>query len=144
MGAVFDADCRAFDHAIARPGEGVGHRLVERVGRRGGDVGADALLQDGRRLWLFGDTLRGGQAGPTYVRNSMLVTDEKCIRAVVPESGGALIPDRTGAGENPVGYWPMSTVVDERAGYDLLYVTTQRVRTTGSDASSLIEPSGRS
>lgn len=101
---------------------------------RGGDVGADALLQDGRRAWLFGDTLQDGVAGSGYVRNSMLVTDEKCIRAVVPESGGALIPDRTGAGENPVGYWPMSTVVDERAGYDLLYVTTQRVRTTGSDA----------
>lgn len=101
---------------------------------RGGDVGADALLQDGRRLWLFGDTLRGGQAGPTYVRNSMLVADDRCLRAVLPKSGGALIPDRAGSGDNPVGYWPMSTIVDRRTGYDLVYVTTQRVQTTGSDA----------
>lgn len=101
---------------------------------RGGDVGADALLQDGRRAWLFGDTLREGPAGPRYVRNSMLVTDKRCIRAVVPEAGGALVPDRARPGESPVGYWPMSTVVDHRTGYDLLYVTTQRVRTTGSDA----------
>ena len=113
------------------------NRIAEMRGTddfRGGDVGADALLQDGRRAWLFGDTLQDGVAGSSYVRNSMLVTDQKCIRAVVPEDDGALIPDRSGGGESPVGYWPMSTVVDERAGYDLLYVTTQRVRTTGSEA----------
>ncbi|WP_068249570.1 DUF4185 domain-containing protein [Janibacter corallicola] len=113
------------------------NRIAEMRGTdefRGGDVGADALLQDGRRAWLFGDTLREGVAGSRYVRNSMLLTDKECIRAVVLESDGALIPDRPGGGENPVGYWPMSTVVDRRAGYDLLYVTTQRVRTTGSDA----------
>lgn len=113
------------------------NRIAEMRGTddfRGGDVGADALLQDGRRAWLFGDTLQDGVTGSSYVRNSMLVTDEECIRAVVPEDGGALIPDRSGGGESPVGYWPMSTVVDERAGYDLLYVTTQRVRTTGSEA----------
>lgn len=101
---------------------------------RGGDVGADALLQDDRRVWLFGDTLRGGTTGPTYVRNSMLVTDGRCLRAVVPATGGALIPDRPGGGDHPVGHWPMSTLVDHRTGYDLLYVTTQRVRTTGSGA----------
>lgn len=113
------------------------NRIAEMRGTddfRGGDVGADALLQDGRRAWLFGDTLQDGVTGSSYVRNSMLVTDEECIRAVVPEDDGALIPDRSGGGESPVGYWPMSTVVDERAGYDLLYVTTQRVRTTGSEA----------
>lgn len=68
---------------------------------RGGDVGADTLLRDGRRLWLFGDMLRGGQAGPTYVRNSMLVADDRCLRAVLPKSGGALIPDRAAAGTTP-------------------------------------------
>lgn len=101
---------------------------------RGGDVGADALLQDGRRVWLFGDTIQDGSAGPGGVRNSMLITDDRCIRAVVPEGGGALIPDRADGTGPRTGYWPMSVVVDHRTGYDLLYITTQRVRTTGSGA----------
>ena len=101
---------------------------------RGGDVGASAQLQDDRRVWLFGDTLQDGRMGTRFVRNSMLLTDDECIQAVVPGGGGALIPDRSGDGGRPVGYWPMSTVVVPRAGYDLLYVTTQRVRTTGTEA----------
>lgn len=102
---------------------------------RGGDVGADALLQDGRRVWLFGDTLRDGSTGRGYVRNSMLLVDQECIAAVVPGSGGAIIPNRAGrTGTDPVGYWPMSVLALPRAGYDLLLVTTQRVRTTGTGA----------
>lgn len=94
---------------------------------QGGDVGASAELQDGRALWLFGDTLRSaGTPGGQFVRNSMIVVEDGCLRIVVPEGGGAIVPDR----RDGVGYWPMSVVVLPRPGYDLVTVTAQRVRTT--------------
>ncbi|GGO73641.1 DUF4185 domain-containing protein [Nocardioides deserti] len=96
---------------------------------RGGDVGAQAELQDGRRLWVFGDTLRGTGGEERFVRNSMLVVEPGCLRVVVPAGGGAVIPDR----DREVGYWPMSVVVDGRPGYDLVTVTAQRVRSTDRD-----------
>ena len=92
----------------------------------GADVGADVGLADGRRLWLFGDTLREN-AG--LVRNSMLVADDRCLHAVVPEDGGAVIPDRP---QSQVGYWPMSAVAISLPGYDLVPVWTERVRQQGS------------
>ena len=96
---------------------------------QGADVGADVLLQDGRRLWVFGDTLRGRNTdGPRFVRNSMLVFDDRCANVVIPPGGGALVPDRS----DGVGYWPMSIAKVERAGYDLVGVGLQRVR--GDDA----------
>jgi len=106
---------------------------------QGGDVGADTELQDGRRLMVFGDTLRSPSFdGQRFVRNSMLVIGGECIQAIVPEDHGALIPDRpgdqAGAGPaGPVGYWPMSAITLNHPGYDLVVVTTQRVRTTESD-----------
>ena len=100
---------------------------------QGGDVGADVVLQDGRRLMLFGDTLRGSDSpGQPFVRNSMLVVGHGCIQAVVPASGGAIIPDRRGGSGEPVGYWPMSVARVERVGYDLVAVAVQRVQTTGT------------
>lgn len=103
---------------------------------QGADVGADVLLQDGRRLWLFGDTLRTeGRSGQRFVRNSMLLFDDACLHVVLPADGGALVPDRAGrAGAAAVGYWPMSVAVAHRPGYDLVAVMTQRVRTTGQGA----------
>lgn len=109
------------------------NRLVTQV--RGGDefqgadVGADVTLQDGRRLWVFGDTLRSPDFdGQRFVRNSMLVFEPGCAQAVVPADHGALIPDRA----DGVGYWPMSVAKVERRGYDLVGVTAQRVK--GADA----------
>jgi hypothetical protein len=94
----------------------------------GGDVGAEVRLQDGRRLWVFGDTLRGSEVrGPHLVRNSMLLTDPRCLRVVLPADGGAPIPARA----DGVGYWPMSVARSTRPGYDLVLVTAQRVRATG-------------
>lgn len=96
---------------------------------QGADVGADVLLQDGRRLWVFGDTLRSsGINGPRFVRNSMLVFDDRCANVVIPPDGGAVVPDRS----DGIGYWPMSIAKVERAGYDLVGVGMQRVR--GDDA----------
>ncbi len=102
---------------------------------QGADVGASVTLQDGRRLWLFGDTLRAPTFdGQRFVRNSMLVTGEGCLRVVLPADGGALVPDRRSNGSSaPVGYWPMSVAVEHFPGYDLVAVMLQRVRTTGSD-----------
>lgn len=97
---------------------------------QGGDVGASATLQDGRTVWMFGDTLRGpGAGGARFVRNSMLVIAPDCLQVVLPRSGGAVVPDRTGG----VGYWPMSVAVLGQPGYDLVEVTAQRVRTTDPD-----------
>ncbi|QWF21946.1 DUF4185 domain-containing protein [Nocardioides sp. LMS-CY] len=95
---------------------------------QGADVGADVRLQDGRFLLVFGDTLRGPSFdGPSLARNSMLLWDTDCVSVVLPPSKGALIPDRL----DGVGYWPMSSAVAHRPGYDLVLVSTQRVRSTG-------------
>ncbi|MDI6912340.1 DUF4185 domain-containing protein [Nocardioides sp.] len=101
---------------------------------QGGDVGADTELQDGRRLMVFGDTLRSPAFdGQRFVRNSMLVIGGDCIQAVLPEDHGALIPDRPSArSTGRVGYWPMSVVTVTHPGYDLVVVTAQRVWSTGT------------
>src|SRR6478735_244860 len=60
---------------------------------QGADVGADVTLQDGRRLWVFGDTLRAKDFdGQRFVRNSMLVFSDDCGAVVLPADHGALIP----------------------------------------------------
>lgn len=98
----------------------------------GGDVGASATLQDGRLLFVFGDTLRDpGFDGQQFVRNSMLVVSPTCASVVLPADNGAVIPDRT----DGVGYWPMSLSRIRRPGYDLVGVAAQRVRGNG-DASA--------
>jgi uncharacterized protein DUF4185 len=96
---------------------------------QGGDVGADVKLGDGRFLVVFGDTVRSaGFDGPRFARNSMMLWDDACVSVVLPPSKGALIPDR----RDGVGYWPMSTAVAHRPGYDLVLVSTQRVKATGA------------
>lgn len=92
---------------------------------QGADVGADVTLQDDRRLWVFGDTLRAADfQGQRFVRNSMLVFDDRCAEVILPADHGALIPDR----KDGVGYWPMSIAKVQRTGYDLVGVAAQRVR----------------
>jgi len=95
----------------------------------GGDVGADLTLSDGRRMWVFGDTLRDQTFdGPQIVRNSMLIFEDDCAGVVLPADGGALIPDRV----DGVGYWPMSLGKVARDDADLVGVGVQRVRATGA------------
>ncbi len=95
---------------------------------QGGDVGASAELQDGRQLFVFGDTLRSESFdGQTFVHNSMLVFSPSCAQAVLPADHGAIVPDRA----DGVGYWPMSVALVEHPGYDLVGVTTQRIRDNG-------------
>lgn len=97
-------------------------------GFAGGDVGASVELQDDRRLFVFGDTLRGGDFdGQQFVRNSMLLFSPGCGQVVMPRDHGALVPDR----EDGVGYWPMSIARVERQDHDIVGVGLQRVRSTG-------------
>jgi len=100
----------------------------------GGDVGASAALQDGRQLFVFGDTLRDPSFdGQRFVRNSMLVVSADCASVVLPADNGAVIPDRA----DGVGYWPMSVARIERPGYDLVGVAAQRVRGNDDEAAGV-------
>lgn len=108
------------------------NRLVTKVlgddAFAGADVGASVELQDARRLFVFGDTLRSADfVGQRFVHNSMLVFSPGCGQVVMPRSRGALVPDR----EDGVGYWPMSIARIELPGRDLVGVGLQRVRMTG-------------
>ena len=105
-------------------------RLRAEPALQGGDVGVSAELGDGRSIWMFGDTLRDKELpGAGFVRNSMLLVEPDCLRVVLPESGGAIIPDR----DDGVGYWPMSVTALDKPGYTLVVVAAQRVRTTDSE-----------
>lgn len=109
------------------------NRLITRYrsvpGFVGADVGADVELQDARRIWVFGDTLRDkGFRGQRFVRNSMLMFSPGCATVVMPHDHGAVVPDRA----DGVGYWPMDLGVVHHVGYDIVGVSLQRVRTTGS------------
>jgi hypothetical protein len=109
------------------------NRLIDRYrsvpGFLGADVGADVQLQDGRRIWVFGDTLRQADfPGQTFVRNSMLMFSPGCATVVMPRDHGAVVPDRA----DGVGYWPMDIGAVRHTGYDVVGVSLQRVRTTGS------------
>jgi hypothetical protein len=110
------------------------NRFVTRVrgddGFAGGDVGASVELQDARRLFVFGDTLRSPDfVGERFVHNSMLVFSPGCGQVVMPRDHGALVPDRA----DGVGYWPMSIARIELPGYDIVGIGLQRVRMTGSN-----------
>ena len=110
------------------------------AGFQGADVGADVTLQDGRRLWVFGDTLRASTfKGQRFVRNSMLIFKDRCADVVLPADHGALIPDRA----DGVGYWPMSIAKTTRKGYDLVGVAAQRVNNaTSPDGTAAFENLG--
>lgn len=91
----------------------------------GGDVGASTLLVDGRRFWVFGDTVR---PGGSIVRNSVLLMGSGCASVYRPADNGAAIPDRS----DGVGYWPASVVsVPDGVGGSRVAVGLMRVRPTG-------------
>ena len=105
------------------------------------DIGASARLQDGRLVWLFGDTLREtDQFSPPMVGNSMLVTSGDCVAQLMAPGDGPVIPDvRPG-----IVLWPMSVVVldpdevhddrfDDLGAYDeVIVVLCSRIQ-RGSD-----------
>lgn len=72
------------------------------------DIGASARLDDGRLVWLFGDTLRKAAAySPDMVGNSMLITSGACVAQLMAPDDGPVIPDA----REGVVLWPMSVVV---------------------------------
>lgn len=128
-GQQLSLDCLPFDPP--RDVAGI-NRMVARYrstpGFVGADVGASVRLQDGRGIWVFGDTLRQTSfRGERFVRNSMLIFGPGCASVVLPRDHGAVIPDRA----DGVGYWPMDLAAASRPGFDLVGVSLQRVRTTG-------------
>lgn len=94
---------------------------------RGADLGVDVLLGDGRRLWIFADTLQSDGDGTRFVRNSALLVDAPCVRAVSAAGRTAVLADR----DDGVGYWPMSAIALARPGRTLVVVLAQRVQTVG-------------
>lgn len=99
-------------------------------GFAGGDGAMEALLSDGRRLVLFGDTLRAEDyPGGAFVRNSMMLVEpgEACM--LTGPNGKEVIPDRS----DGIGYWPMSIIVTSRGDRDDVAIMAQRVAASPSD-----------
>lgn len=97
---------------------------------RGADVGIDALLGDGRRMWFFADTLQSPSGGFRLVRNSALLVDDRCARAVTGPRRGELVPDRV----DGTGYWPMSVFATDEEHGTTVVVLAQRVHSVGPSA----------
>lgn len=91
---------------------------------RAADIGASALLPDGRHVWVFGDTVRAPGVSPRMVANSMLVTSGLCTSQVLAPDRGAVIPDRP----DGVVHWPMSVVAVHAEGHDALVVVAGRIK----------------
>ena len=87
------------------------------------DIGASTLLNDGRVVWVFGDTLRSDMT-PGLVANSMLVSGGKCASQLLPAQDGPVIPDA----KNGDVYWPMSALSWDDSGRERLVVLCARTR----------------
>lgn len=70
------------------------------------DLGATAVLSDGRVFWAWGDTGREERFTPQLVDNSVLISSGTCFSQLLTEEGGAFFP------RGPDGFtlWPMSVV----------------------------------
>lgn len=103
-------------------------RLDDQPTLQGGDHGGSVRLADGRRFFVYGDTIRDpATVSPFMVRNSALVLDEGCLRPVDGRDGEALIPDDP----DNTGYWPMSLRATPVNGGTRVQVVTNRVRAVG-------------
>lgn len=94
---------------------------------QGGDHGGSVALADGRRMFVYGDTIRDvSSVSPFMVRNSVLIAHDGCVEPVVPPGGGAVIPDDP----DGTGHWPMSLRAVEVLGGTKVQVIVNRVRAT--------------
>lgn len=71
-----------------------------------GDVGASAVLSDGRVFWVYGDTVRQSPFEPRMVSNSVLVTSGTCVSQLRTDVPGPIVPETL----NDLSQWPMSVV----------------------------------
>ena len=78
-------------------------------------------------MFVFGDTIRDTDVvSPFMVRNSVLVANGGCLRAMRAGDDGAVIPD-----EGDTGYWPMSLRARAVPGGTRVEVITAAVRDLG-------------
>lgn len=85
------------------------------------DIGISIRLKDGRRVWLWGDTLIDvGKRQPVMPHSTALVQTGKSIK--VSMGGMQLLPNR-----GSTFYWPETV----RARGNVLFVTAAPVRMTG-------------
>lgn len=111
------------------------NRLMEQLDGEplleGGDHGGSVALADGRRLFVYGDTIRDPvTVSPFMVRNSALVANRGCVTTLRGPSGDAFIPDDA----DNTGYWPMSLRSVAVTGGTRVQIITNRVRQTGDNA----------
>lgn len=90
---------------------------------RSGDVGVTAPLSDGRVLWVFGDTVRGGGTKPLVVSNSMLIDDGPCFAQVDTAGLGPVIADPSSSR----ACWPNSVTTLPVRGDDVVAVACSRI-----------------
>ncbi len=103
---------------------------LDHPGFQGGDGAMSIELGDGRRLVLFGDTLRErSYPGGSVVRNSMMLFDEDQACVLSGPDGREVVSDR----DDGVGYWPMSLVARSSGGIEDVAIMMQRVAATASD-----------
>lgn len=105
----------------------------------GGDHGGSVALADGRRMFVYGDTIRDPVTiSPFMVRNSVLVANGGCVQPMLADDGAAVIPDDP----DNTGYWPMSLRAVAVDGGTKVQVITNRVRQT--DDGSVFQTLGTS
>lgn len=73
---------------------------------RSADLGASAVLSDGRVVWVWGDTGRRNTFRPQLVDNSVLVSSGTCFSQLLTGEGGEFFP----RGPGGLTVWPMSIV----------------------------------
>lgn len=104
--------------------------LADQPRLQGGDHGGSTLLADGRRMVVYGDTIRDeGSVSPFMVRNSVAIVDGGCLQPMTGRGGDAVIPDDA----DDTGYWPMSLRAVAVDGGTRVEVITNRVRQVGAD-----------
>ena len=97
---------------------------------RQSDVGASAVLSDGRVLWVWGDTVRQRGTEPRMIDNSILVSSGTCVSQLLTDDIAQVLPRDPGE----LSTWPLSVLrMDPRPGdpvdvTDVVVVFASRVQ----------------
>jgi hypothetical protein len=94
------------------------------------DVGASAVLSDGRVVWVWGDTVRQRGTDPRMIDNSILVSSGTCFSQLLTDDMAQVLPRDPGE----LSSWPLSVLrIDPRPGdpvdvTDVVVVFASRVQ----------------